>query len=119
FMRSGFIRLLTWLPSETSGWRAVFGNSLWLLIEKMARWTIGLMVGVWTARYLGPADFGALNSALAWIALFGAAAGLGIEPIVLRELVCQPTKQATIMVTALVLRLVGATIAATLAISTV
>lgn len=65
------------------------------------------MVGVWTARYLGPADFGLFNSALAWVALFTGAAGLGIEAIVVRELVRQPDGHANILATAFGLRLAG------------
>ena len=103
-------------PEEPHGWRAVAGNSLWLLLEKTARWTLGLTVGVWTARYLGPADFGLFNAALAWVALFGCAAGFGIEPIVVRELVRRPAERATILATAFGLRLAGGALAAALAI---
>lgn len=93
--------------AKAPGWRAVFGNSLWLLVEKCARWTLGLTVGVWTARYLGPADFGLFSSALAWVALFAGAAGFGIESIVVRELVRQPERQSELLATAFCLRLVG------------
>ena len=93
--------------AKAPGWRAVFGNSLWLLVEKCARWTLGLTVGVWTARHLGPADFGLFNSALAWVALFAGAAGFGIESIVVRELVRHPAGQSELLATAFGLRFVG------------
>ena len=92
---------------DIPGWRAVFGNSFWLLVERCARWSVGLTVGVWTARYLGPADFGLFNSALAWVALFACAAGLGVESIVVRELIRRPAERARLLATAFGLRIGG------------
>lgn len=83
------------------------GNSLWLLMEKGIRWTLGLTVGAWTARYLGPADFGVLSATAAWVGVFTAAAGFGIEPIVLRELIQRPSERASILATAFGLRCIG------------
>jgi len=103
--------------SVTADWRAVAGNSVWLLLEKGSRWILGLTIGLWTARHLGPHDFGVYNVTLSWVALFGAAAGLGVEPIVVRELVRRPGEQLAIMVTALGLRLAGGAFATLLALS--
>lgn len=103
-------------PAAPPGWRAVAGNSLWLLLEKVARWALGLTVGAWTARYLGPAGFGLYNSTLAWAALFAGAAGLGLEPIIVRELVRRPAERADLLTTAFVLRLLGGGLASALAL---
>lgn len=35
-----------------------FKNTSWLFGEKILRMTVGLFVGVWVARYLGPEQFG-------------------------------------------------------------
>ena len=35
-------------------------NSSWLLFDKLARALLGLLIGAWVARYLGPAQFGLL-----------------------------------------------------------
>jgi PST family polysaccharide transporter len=45
----------------------------------------GLVITLWIARYLGPEQFGMLNFAIAFIALFGAIAGLGLQGIVIRD----------------------------------
>jgi O-antigen/teichoic acid export membrane protein len=33
-------------------------NTSWLFGEKILRMTLGLFVGIWVARYLGPEQFG-------------------------------------------------------------
>ncbi|MBI5382476.1 MAG: flippase [Opitutae bacterium] len=76
-----------------------------MLAEKTLRWTIGFTVGVWTARYLGPIQYGTLNYALSFIALFGGAASLGIDYIGVRELVRSPERKAEILGTVLGLRI--------------
>ncbi|HTF62329.1 MAG TPA: hypothetical protein VK638_06405, partial [Edaphobacter sp.] len=52
------------------GLRKIIGNMGWLFVDRFVRMGMGLFVGVWVARYLGPAQFGSLNFALAFIALF-------------------------------------------------
>lgn len=65
---------------------AIIGNSGWLLFDKLFRGALGLLVGAWAARYLGPASFGTLAYVLAFIALFQSIANLGADAIVVREL---------------------------------
>lgn len=117
-MRDAPLRSPASAPAVHPDWRAVAGNSGWLLLEKGVRWMLGITIGLWTARYLGPHGFGVFNATLAWVALFGAAAGLGVEPIVVRELVRRPHERSVIMATALGLRLGGGIVAATLAVLT-
>ena len=89
------------------GLQSVIGNSGWLLAEKILRMGAGLLVGVWIARYLGPAQFGLWNYATAFAAIFGAFASLGLDGIVIRELVKHPERQNQILGSAFILKLVG------------
>ncbi len=91
--------------------QAILGNSTWLFMDKILRMGVGLLVGVWVARYLGPGRFGLLNYAIAFTSLFGALATFGIDGIVVRELVNSPEKRDEILGSAFVLKLVGASIA--------
>lgn len=88
--------------------RKVIENAGWQMAPKVLRVFLGLLVGVWVARYLGPRGFGALNFAIAFTALFFPAAQLGLQPIVVRNLVRHPEQRAEIVSSAIVLRLVGA-----------
>lgn len=68
---------------------------------------VGLLVGVWVARYLGPEQFGLLNFALAFTGLFGAIATLGLQGIVVRDIVRDPAGARLTLGTAAMLQLVG------------
>ena len=72
---------------------------------------VGLFVSVWIARYLGPEEFGLLNFATAFVALFGAIAGLGLRGIVVRDIVHDLASKEEILGTAAVLQFVGGLIA--------
>jgi O-antigen/teichoic acid export membrane protein len=68
---------------------------------------VGLFVGVWVARYLGPEQFGILSYAIAFVSLFSAVASLGLDGIVVRDLVRDPSAKDEILGTAFALKLLG------------
>jgi PST family polysaccharide transporter len=82
-------------------------NTGWLFGDKIIRMGVGLVVGVWMARYLGPEQFGLLNYAMAFVALFGAIASLGLNGIVVRDLVKEPQTADTTLGTAFLLQITG------------
>jgi len=84
---------------------AVLQNSGWLLLDKMFRMALGLLVGAWVARYLGPLQYGELAYTLAFVALFQAVASLGLDGIVVRDIAQNKAKANIILGTAFVLRL--------------
>lgn len=69
---------------------------------------IGLFALGYVGRYLEIAGFGALNFALTLTMLFSSIATLGIDGVVIRELVSQPERRDEILGTAFVLRIIGA-----------
>ena len=78
------------VPTLPTNWRAVLFNSGALLAERALRLVIGqLAITALLARYLGPEQFGLLQWAVAIVALGAALAGLGLEEILVRELVCR------------------------------
>jgi len=86
----------------------ILENIGWLFFDKILRMGLGLLIGVWTARYLGPEQFGLLNFAIAFTWLFGAISTLGLPEIVVRDLVREPdTKLETLGTTAALLFLGG------------
>lgn len=93
----------------------ILGNIGWLFFDKVLRMGMGLLVGVWVARYLGPTQFGLLNYATAIVALFTAVATLGLNNIVVRDLVKNPTDAHATLGTAFVLQLLGGGLALLLA----
>lgn len=69
-------------------------NFGWLAVDKLGRMGLGLLVGFWMARHLGPADFGTLNYAFAVAALFLPLAGMGLEAVARRILLLEPDRTA-------------------------
>ncbi len=101
-MRMAAVKLL-----EHAGVRRYGGNLMWLFVEKAFRVVLGLGVGIYMARRIGPAEYGALNYALSFVSLFGVVAGLGLDTIIVRELVNYPELRRKLLATALVMKAVG------------
>lgn len=85
----------------------ILANTGWLFIDKIIRMGVGLLVGIWVARYLGPEQFGLYNYALSFVALFSALATLGLDGIVVRDIVRDPSCKDETLGTAFVLKLIG------------
>jgi O-antigen/teichoic acid export membrane protein len=79
-----------------------------MLAEQVLRMVAGLLVGIWVARYLGPSQFGVFSYAVAFSALFSNIAKLGLDSIVVRDLVRDPGSRDRYLGTAFWLKLAGA-----------
>ncbi len=90
------------------GFMKYFKNTSWLIGEKILRMIVGLFVGIWIARYLGPEQFGLLSYAQSFVGLFIAIATLGLDGIVIRNLVNDESKRDILLGTAFSLKLIGA-----------
>lgn len=89
------------------GLMRILNNISWLFFDKILRMGVGLVVGVWIARYLGPEQFGLMSYVLAFVALFTAVATLGLGGIVVRDLVQDPPAADTTIGTAFTLQTMG------------
>ena len=85
----------------------VVNNASWLMFDKIIKISVGLFVGVWVTRYLGPEEFGKLNYAILLPAFFAPLASLSIDSIVVRELSINPDKKYSILGSAFIFRLIG------------
>ena len=97
----------------------IVDNMGWLFFDKVLRMGVGLLVGVWVARYLGPEQFGVFSFASAIVGMFGAVAGLGLQSIVVRDIVRDPACKEETLGTAAVLQLLGGLLAYGSLISTI
>lgn len=79
-----------------------------MFAEKIFRTLIAFFVGIFVARYLGPGQYGLLNYAISFSGLFTSFANLGMDSIVVRELVKNPERRNEILGTVFRLRLIGA-----------
>ncbi|CAI1727457.1 MULTISPECIES: flippase [Serratia] len=92
-------------------------NMLWLSGDSIIRMGLGFLVSVWLARYMGPDQFGIFNYGLAMIAIYTAVASLGMNGVVVRELVRAPDQASVIMGSSFVLQIVGSILASLLVIA--
>lgn len=84
-----------------------FRNTSWLFGEKILRMFVGLFVGVWVARYLGPEQFGLFSYVVSFVTLFVTFSTLGLDTIVVRELLKDESKRDELIATTFWLRLMG------------
>jgi len=93
---------------RSEGFRRYFANTSWLVAEKVVRIGVAFFVGIWVARYLGPERFGLLSYAISLVALFSAVASLGMDEIVVKELVENPNQRDMLLGTSFIIKGVGA-----------
>ncbi len=87
------------------GLHAAIHNSGWIFFDKILRALLGLLVGAWVARYLGPSQFGELAYCIAFIGIFQSVVNLGLDGIVVREIANEPIRANIILGTVFRLRL--------------
>lgn len=90
-------------------WR-VLSNTAYLGAARIAQLLTSFTIGVSVARYLGPAEAGALAYAVSFVALFSSAAALGLDQIVIRDLAAKDSAglaSEQILSSAFVLRLLA------------
>jgi polysaccharide transporter, PST family len=107
--------LLTEVISRKTGGRGNFKkvlvNSWWLLVDRILKSLAGIFVVIWIGRYLGPELYGVYNYVFSYTVIFAALASLGIDGILIRDLVRYPEKRDRIMGSAFLMKAAGGIIA--------
>jgi polysaccharide transporter, PST family len=92
---------------ERDNLQKIISNFSWLFADRILRMGVGLFVSVWVARYLGSQQFGLYNYTMAFVGLFAPLASLGLDSIVVREIVREPLRKNEILGTAFGLKLLS------------
>jgi O-antigen/teichoic acid export membrane protein len=101
------------------GVRQVLSNLAWLLTDQILQMALGLLVGVWVARYLGPAQFGILNYAIAFVSLFASMATMGLGTLVVRDIARNPECKEETLGTAFAIQFIGGIITLLLTVTVI
>lgn len=78
-----------------SGFQKYFRNTGWMFVGQMTM-IISLFLNIWIARALGPTHFGSLSYIFAFTGMFAFIANLGIQDILVRDIVKNPSETKNI-----------------------
>ena len=81
----------------------VLSNASWIIGCKIVQMIINVIIGMVTARYLGPSDYGLINYAASIVAFMIPIMQLGLNSVLVQELVNEPKKEGETLGTAIVL----------------
>lgn len=80
-------------------------NFGWLVADRGLRLVGALVIGSWVIRYLGATQFGLFAYASAWIAIVGGISSLGMDVLVVRDIIKRPEQAGMLIGTTIGFRL--------------
>ena len=87
--------------------KAVLKNASWIIVCKIMQSICSFIIGVFTARYLGPTNYGLISYAASIVAFFLPLMQLGFNATLVREFIAHPEKEGQVLGTALVLNIIS------------
>ncbi len=82
-------------------------NAGWIIGGRVAQMFLSFFVSIFTARYLGPSNYGLINYASAYVAFFTSLCTLGINSVIIKDFVDNPNEQGEAIGTTIVLRAIS------------
>lgn len=82
-------------------------NAGWLIAGRIYHMLLTFFIGLLTARYLGPANYGLINYAAAYTTFFASFCTLGINSVIVKNFVDNPDDEGETIGSAIVLRTVS------------
>ena len=89
------------------GMQKMTQNFAWLFMDKVLKMTLVMAVNIWAYRYLGPENVGIWNYAIAFVTILTPLANLGIDGIVVRDLVNNPLRKNELIGASFLIKLIG------------
>jgi len=83
-------------------------NSFWIIGEQVIQMLISLVVGVLSARYLGPENYGTLSYTASFVTFALSVAKLGMDAVVVKKLVDHPENEGEYIGTSMLYRIISA-----------
>ena len=82
-------------------------NAIWIICGKVAQMMLSLVVGMLSARYLGPSNYGTISYATSLTSFFMAFCTLGLQSVLVKTFVENPQEQGVALGTAIFMRIVS------------
>lgn len=82
-------------------------NAGWIITGRVLNKLLAFIVGIFTANYLGPSNYGLINYATAYTTFFASLCSLGINSVIIKDFVENPDEQGKAIGTSLLMRAVS------------
>jgi O-antigen/teichoic acid export membrane protein len=102
------LRKLTDVWHANKGAQRYFFNISWMLVERVLRVVSSVLVGIYVARFLGPDKFGIYSYVLAFFSIASIVSRLGLNHMLVREIILAPEKRDLLFGTAFWMTVGGA-----------
>ena len=84
-------------------------NAGWLMAGRILHMILAFVIGLMTARYLGPSNYGLVHYAASYTTFFTSICTLGINSIIVKNFVDYPDEEGVALGTTIVLRIISST----------
>ena len=82
-------------------------NTFWMISCRVIQMIIGFIIGIISARFLGPSNYGVITYVESYISLFTSFCSLGFNSIIIKKILMFEGKEDELFGTAIVLRLIS------------
>lgn len=87
-------------------------NSIWIIGGQVFQMGLSLVIGMITARYLGPSNYGIIGYTASYVSFFSVVCQLGFTSTIVKELIDREDQEGEILGTAIFLRVVTSLLSA-------
>lgn len=94
-------------------------NAGWIVGGRLSNKLLSFLVGIITARYLGPDNYGLINYAAAFITFAASLCNLGINSVIIKDFSDHPDEEGIALGTTLVLRAISSLLSAVMIVGIV
>lgn len=85
----------------------VVRNAGWMISGRVYQMALSFVIGLLTARYLGPSNYGLINYAASYTTFFSAFCVLGINSIIVKNFIDHPDEEGTTVGSAIGIRMIS------------
>ncbi len=85
--------------------KRLLNNTSWILLNHIFQMVLNFIIGIITVRYLGPSNYGDITYITSYVAFFSSLSLMGLDTVVIKELVKNPDRDGEIIASATFLRI--------------
>ena len=91
-----------------SSYSRVFKNASWIIVCRVVQSFVAFLISMFSARYLGPSNYGLLSYASSVVAFVVPLAQLGLNNVLVEEIIAHPEHEGKTLGTSLLMSMVSA-----------